>query len=75
MLSTAAMLALGFGLRGAVCLLRGLLAVAATLESDFRYGAGCRVFARAMRIGLVPGDVCESCDDIWTKQASAVVCV
>ncbi|MCU1460263.1 MAG: glutaredoxin/malate transporter fusion protein [Acidimicrobiales bacterium] len=61
---TAAVLALGFGLRGAAYVVLGLLVVAATLESVFAYCLGCKVFALLMKAGLVPEDVCERCNNI-----------
>lgn len=69
--TAAAILALGFGLREAAYLLLGLLAVAASLESVFACCLGCRIFALLMRIGLVPADACESCNNIWERQPSA----
>jgi hypothetical protein len=62
---TAAVLALGFGARGAAYVVLGLLAVAATLESVFGYCLGCKVFALLMRAGVIPESVCERCNDIW----------
>ena len=62
---TAAVLALGFGLRGAAYVALGMLAVAATLESVFGYCLGCKAFAVLMRIGVVSEDVCERCNNIW----------
>jgi Domain of unknown function (DUF4395) len=41
-----------------------LVAVAATLESVFAYCIGCRVFAALMRVGIIPADVCEACNDL-----------
>jgi len=66
---TAAVLSLGFGLRGAAYIVLGLLAVAATLESVFGYCLGCRVFAVLMRFGVVPEEVCERCNNIWSDAA------
>jgi hypothetical protein len=61
---TAAVLALGFGLRGAAYIVLGLLVVAAILESVFAYCLGCKVFALLMRAGLIPEEVCERCNNI-----------
>jgi hypothetical protein len=61
---TAAVLALGFGLRGAAYIVLGLLIVAATLESVFGYCMGCKVFGLLMRAGIIPETVCEACNDI-----------
>jgi hypothetical protein len=58
---TAAVLALGFGLTGAAWVVLGGLAVAASLEAFLGFCVGCRVFALAMRVGLIPEVVCERC--------------
>jgi hypothetical protein len=68
---TAAVLALGFGLRGAAYVVLGLLVVAATLESVFGYCLGCRVFALLMRAGVIPAEVCERCNNIWSTADGA----
>lgn len=62
---TAAVLALGFGLRGAAYVVLGLLAAAATLESVFAYCLGCKIFGLLMKAGIVPEEVCERCNNIW----------
>jgi Domain of unknown function (DUF4395) len=62
---SAAVLALGFGLRGAAYIVLGLLVVAATLESVFAYCLGCQAFALLMRAGVIPAEVCERCNNIW----------
>jgi len=69
---TAAVLALGFGLRGAAYLVLGLLVIAATLESVFAVCLGCKVFAFLMRTGIVPESVCEECADVTKRVARAV---
>jgi uncharacterized protein DUF4395 len=61
---SAAVLALGFGLTTAAYVLLGLLIVAATLESVFGLCLGCRAFAVLMRVGLIPAEVCERCNNI-----------
>jgi len=61
---TAAVLAVGFGLRGAAYVVLGLLVVAATLESVFAYCLGCKVFALLMKTGLIPEEVCERCNNL-----------
>ncbi len=59
--TTAAVLALGFGLTGWAFALLGLLVAAATLESVFGLCLGCKLFALLMRVGLVPERICERC--------------
>jgi len=62
---TAAVLALGFGQRGAAYVVLGLLIVAASLEAFLGVCLGCKAFAVLMRVGIVPEEVCERCNDIW----------
>jgi hypothetical protein len=68
----AAVLALGFGQRGAAYIILGLLIVAATLESVFAICLGCKIFARLMRAGIVPESVCEECANLDRRYAQAV---
>jgi len=68
---TAAVLHFGFGLTGAAYALLGVIAVAAALESVFAFCVGCQVFGLLMRIGVVPDEVCERCNDIWSRQRIA----
>jgi hypothetical protein len=60
----AAVLALGFGLRGLAYVVLGLLVIAATVESVFAICLGCRIFGFLMRAGVIPESVCADCDDI-----------
>jgi Domain of unknown function (DUF4395) len=62
----AAVLALVFDERTAVDALLVLVIAAATLESVFAFCVGCRIFAVLMRAGIIPPEVCESCNDIWS---------
>ncbi len=62
---SAAVLALGFGETLVADAVLGALILAAFLESAFGLCLGCKVFAVAMRAGLVPAEVCERCNDIW----------
>jgi hypothetical protein len=48
----------------------GLLATAAFLESALGLCLGCKAFAVLMRIGVVPEDVCERCNDIWATHGA-----
>lgn len=63
---TAAVLALGLGLRGAAYVVLGLLVSAASLEAFLGFCLGCRVFALLMSAGIVPREVCERCDNVGT---------
>ena len=43
----------------------GLLAGAAFLESALALCLGCKAFAILMRLGIIPEEVCERCNNIW----------
>jgi hypothetical protein len=43
------------------------LVVAASLEAFVGLCLGCKAFAVLMRVGVIPREVCESCDDIWGR--------
>jgi hypothetical protein len=62
-------LALGHPLPAQVLL--GCLVMASGLESIFAICLGCTVFAGLMRIGLVPQEVCEACNDISLRAGAA----
>ncbi len=49
------------------------ITIAATLESVFAYCLGCKVFALLMRVGIIPPEVCEACNDLSLRSASAEV--
>ena len=68
---SAAVLALGFGLRVPAYVLLGMLIVAATLESVFGLCLGCRAFALLMRVGVIPESVCERCNDVTIELRGA----
>ena len=67
--TAAAVLALGFGLTTAAYVLLGLVVVAATLESVFAFCVGCKIFAVLMRVGVIPEEICEECNNIWARTA------
>jgi len=48
-----------------------LLASAAFLESVFGLCLGCKAFAVLMRVGVVPEEVCERCNNIWAAPPRA----
>jgi hypothetical protein len=66
--TTAAALALGFGLESAAYALLGVIVVFATLESVVGLCVGCKVFALLMRVGVIPQEVCERCNNIWADR-------
>lgn len=52
--------------RGAYRLL-GVLVAAAGAEAGLGLCLGCKLFAVAMRTGIVPETVCEECNNIWSR--------
>ena len=52
-------------------ILVGMIAVAATLESAFGICLGCLIFGRLQRIGVIPDSVCEACNNVGARIASA----
>ncbi|MCW3016161.1 MAG: transporter permease [Solirubrobacterales bacterium] len=62
-----AIFAVGFGWTTAADVLLAMMVVFATLESVFAVCVGCKLFAVLMRLGVVPPEVCESCNDIWAR--------
>jgi hypothetical protein len=63
--AVAALLIFPLGAHLAGYLVLGALVVAAILESVAGVCLGCRAFALLMRIGVIPPEVCERCNDIW----------
>ena len=69
--SLTALILTGLGYWTAAEVFLGLLAAAALLESAFGICLGCRAFAILMRVGVVPEEVCERCNDIWATHGAA----
>jgi hypothetical protein len=61
-----------FALNAAGYAVLGALLLAAVLESAFGICLGCRAFALLMRAGVIPPEVCESCNDIWAGRQPPV---
>lgn len=69
---SAAVLHFGFGETDLAYVLVLLIVVAAILESVFAICLGCRIFAVLMRLGVIPDEVCEACNDISTRAPERV---
>ena len=63
--SLTALVLTGLGYWTAAEAVLALLASAAFLESALGLCLGCKAFAVLMRVGVVPEEVCERCNDIW----------
>lgn len=64
--TAAALLFFAFGLDTAAYVVIGALVVAAGLESFAGLCLGCQAFALLIRAGVIPEEVCERCNDIWS---------
>ncbi len=62
--ATATVLYFGAGSALAAYSVMGVLVVFALLEAVIGFCAGCFVFAQLMRIGLVPQETCEKCNNL-----------
>jgi hypothetical protein len=58
---------LAVGLPGVTQILVGFMIIAAGLESIFAYCLGCKVFAVLMRLGWIPEETCEACNNISAR--------
>ena len=68
----AAVLTYGLGRFDAAQVLLAVLVVPAALEAVVGYCVGCQVFRLLMRAGVIPDEVCTSCNDIWSRQPQAI---
>ena len=66
--SVTALLLTATGHWGPAQVVLGLLAGAAFLESAFAFCLGCKMFAILMRVGVIPEEVCERCNDLWANR-------
>jgi Domain of unknown function (DUF4395) len=60
----AATIFLAVGIPGATQALLGAMIVAAGLESIFAFCVGCAIFGVLMRVGWIPEETCEACNNI-----------
>lgn len=67
---TAAVLALAFDARGAAYVLLGMLVIAASLEAFLAFCLGCQIFGALMRLGVIPEEICERCNNLSAVEPS-----
>lgn len=70
-LAIGAVVAWASGSRPLALAMVAAIAVAATLEAVFAFCLGCVIFNRLMRWGIIPADVCASCNDLTLRWATA----
>lgn len=66
--STAALVLAALGHTTLAAVVLGVLVVFAGLESILGFCAGCFVFGRLMRAGLIPQDTCAACADLSLRR-------
>jgi hypothetical protein len=69
--SVAALILAAVGATTVAGILLGVLTVFAGLESIVGFCAGCFVFGRLMRAGIIPEDTCEACANIALRRPVA----
>ena len=67
----AVVVGVGFGDEPAALVLVALILVAALLESAFAICVGCAIFAQLMRLGMIPDETCEACNDVSARLGAA----
>jgi len=70
-LSVGALISSSAGGHTLAYVLVAMITIAAILESAFGLCLGCKIFNVLMRWGVIPDDVCESCNDISGRLAEA----
>lgn len=65
---TASILWFGLELAGAAQVVIAMLLVAASLEAFLGFCLGCTIFSFGMKVGVVPEEVCERCNNIWADR-------
>ncbi len=70
---SAAIAQFGFGATTLALVLVGAITAAATLESVFGFCLGCKIFGLLMRAGIIPPEVCESCNDLSFRRTTISV--
>lgn len=65
---TAAVLTFGFDRFDLAQVVLGVLLVPAALEAFVGFCVGCQAFGLLMRVGVIPAEVCEACNDLRLRQ-------
>jgi hypothetical protein len=65
----AAVAHFGFGATPLAYALVAMIAVAASLEAFAGFCLGCKLFAALMRVGAIPAEACEACNDLSLRRA------
>lgn len=68
--TSGAVVSMAVGHPGGTQILLGFMIIAAGLESIFAYCLGCKAFAVLMRLGMIPEETCEACNNISLRIAA-----
>ena len=72
-LSVAAAVAhFGFGATGLAVVLVGRFTAAASLEASLGFCLGCKIFALLMKVGVIPEETCEACNNLALRRAVTI---
>ncbi|MCB0986593.1 MAG: DUF4395 domain-containing protein [Acidimicrobiales bacterium] len=72
-LSVAAAVAhFGFGATGPAVVLVAMITVAASLESALGFCLGCKIFALLMKVGVIPEETCEACNNLALRRTATI---
>lgn len=66
-MSTVALLLHAVSFDRAALVFVALIVVASFMESVLAFCVGCTVFAGLMRLGWIPEETCEACNNIWLR--------
>ncbi len=69
MTSLGTVLVFGFGIEAGGTVILVMMASFATLEAAAGICVGCHMFRLLMKVGVIPEEVCEACNDISLRQA------
>ena len=72
-LSVAAAVAhFGFGATGLAVVLVAMITAAASLEASLGFCLGCKIFALLMKVGVIPEETCEACNNLALRRAVTI---
>lgn len=69
MTSLGTILVFGFGVEAGGTVILVMMAAFATLEAAAGICVGCHMFQILMRVGIIPEEVCEACNDLSLRRA------
>ena len=72
-LSVAAAVAhFGFGATGLAVVLVAMITAATPLEASLGFCLGCKIFALLMKVGVIPEETCEACNNLALRRAVTI---